>query len=110
MVQPHAGRATIEANRENVRAAHEQRLTRADAKLPERFDHTQFIAYVDTNSIKFDKFGTMSITFRTPPEYRDNAMALLNAAGLLLSVDVQRWNVVPSEDDEGDDGDGDERA
>lgn len=95
-----AGREKIESNRQQIREAHEQRIKLADAQLPERFDSCQFIGYVDPTSIKFDKFGTMSLTFRIPPEYRALAMSFMNAHGLLLSVDVQRWNEVVVEDDE----------
>lgn len=84
------------------REAHTQHLTEADALRPQPFEHTQFIAFCDPTSIKFDKFGTMSITFRLPPEFRDHGLDLRDAHGQLLSIDVQTWNEVPGvEDDDG---------
>lgn len=96
------GRDEVERRRHVQREAHAQHLTEADQLRPKPFEHTQFIAFCDPTSIKFDKFGTMSITFRLPPEFRDHGLDLRDAHGQLLSVDVQTWNEVPGvEDDDG---------
>lgn len=92
-------RAVHQANRFVTREAHVQKLTQADAALPQTFRSTQFIAYVDPSSFKLDRFGSMHVSFRIPNEWRERVMPLLDAPGVLLSVDVQRWEAVPSEPD-----------
>ena len=58
---------------------------------PQNFAGTQFIAHIEHTKTKFDAFGNMEVVFVIPRVYRDEALELLNASAMPVSVDVQRW-------------------
>ena len=76
------------------RTPHTQTLTIADRKAPKRVDHVQFIAHVNAN-IKFDTHNALVVTLLIPPEFVEDALDIRYMAGLPLSVDIQKWRVVP---------------
>lgn len=75
------------------RSPHKQSLTLLDRQRPKQVDAVQFIAHIDTTSIKFDRHGGLQITLVIPPEFAELGLDVRFMAGIPLSVDVQKWVV-----------------
>lgn len=76
------------------RNPHEQKLTLLDRKHAKNLDSVQFIAHVETTSIKFDRHGALNVTLIIPAEFAELGLDVRFLAGVPLSVDVQKWKVV----------------
>lgn len=74
-----------------------QRLTLTDKRQPKRVDSIQFIAHVNPSTIRFDKHNALLITLVVPAEFAEDALDLRYMSGVPLSVDVQKWKIVPQE-------------
>jgi hypothetical protein len=81
------------------RPAHDQRLTLLDRQPPRKVDGVQFIAHVDSTSLKFDRHGGLEVRLIIPKEFVELGLDVRFLEGVPLSVDVQRWKAVPAEPD-----------
>jgi hypothetical protein len=83
------------------RPAHDQRLTLLDRVPPRKVDGVQFIAHVDSTSLKFDRHGGLEVRLIIPKEFVELGLDVRFLEGVPLSVDVQRWKAVPAEPEPG---------
>jgi hypothetical protein len=79
-----------------ARAPHTQKLTLLDRQHIPHVESCQFIAHVDTTSIKFDRHGALLVTLVVPAEFAEYGLDVRFLAGIPLSVDIQRWKVAPN--------------
>lgn len=79
------------ANPGGIRDRQTQTIEQHQRRYAEPFAHTQFVAYLHGQEIKFAKNGDVVVSLRVPYEYRDLAIQLTDAFGLPLSVDVELW-------------------
>lgn len=71
------------------RPPHDQTILETPEPGPVTFEGAQFIAYIE--GIKTRK-GQVVLEFVIPPEFNPNAVPMLDAFYLPLSVDVRVWN------------------
>jgi hypothetical protein len=74
-----------------ARAPHDQTQNFAGHLDVVRFDGTQFIAFLDNTTLKFNRAGYLTVGLQVPPAHVDEALVLrhLFTQPLPLSIDVQ---------------------